>query len=234
VTAASVLDLWEAGLTMTPAARAMLLLQAAGHPDVTDWMVGRRDQALLRAYCSSPGSLAAVAECPACGTALDVVPDPREMATSPVEASVVTVEVDAYRVVARPPTASDLEHLPAHASVADRYAQLLAMCVLEAEHEHTSVNPDALPEAVVAAVEAALEEADPGADLRLAMSCVDCGAEWTESLDPVRFAWSSVEASARTLATDVHALAQAYGWSEGAILELSPFRRHLYLSAVQP
>jgi hypothetical protein len=234
VTAASVLDLWEAGLTMTPAARAVLLLQAAGHADVTDWPVGRRDQALLQSYCTSPGSLAAVAECPACGTVLDLVLDAGALTTAPVEVSVVTVEVDAYRVVARPPTAGDLAHLAAHTPVADRYAQLLARCVLEAQHEHTPVDPGALPEAVVAAVEAALGEADPGADLRLTMSCVECGTEWAESLDPVRFAWSAIEVSARTLATDVHALARAYGWSEGEILELSLFRRHLYLSAVQP
>ena len=40
--------------------------------------------------------------------------------------------------------------------------------------------------------------------------------------------------TARRLATDIHTLAHAYGWSEEQILQLSPFRRHLYLSAVRP
>jgi hypothetical protein len=33
---------------------------------------------------------------------------------------------------------------------------------------------------------------------------------------------------------DIHLLAQAYGWSEGEILALSPARRSAYLARVAP
>ena len=233
MTSADTLDLWEAGLTMTPAARAVLLLEAAGHADVSRWPVGRRDQALLAIYGSAPGALAAVAECPACGTTLDLDLDAHQLAAGVSSHDRVTVELGGYRVTARPLSAVDVATLDPGTSVADQRVELLVASVIEAEHDGAAIDARELPEDVAAGVERAVADADPAAELELALVCADCGARWTELLDPVRFAWSTVEESARTLATDVHTLAHAYGWSEQEILELSPFRRHLYLSAVQ-
>lgn len=232
LTSATVLDLWEAGLSMTPASRAALLLQANGDTDLHDWPVGRRDQALLEVYCSSGRTLDAVADCPQCGAVLDIALDPGALGGE-VNEEPVTVEMNGYVVRARPPTMGDLEALPDASDVETLRMALLERCVLEASHERTAVVARELPTVVVAAVEAALDEADPAADIRIALTCADCAATWSESLDPVLFAWSAVEASARRLATDVHALAHTYGWSEREILALSPFRRHLYLSAVR-
>jgi len=234
VTGAGALELWEAGLTMTPAARALLLLEAAGHPDAAAWPVGARDQALLRSCCGAGGALAAVAECPGCGTPLDLLLDPAQLGTSTAAPHAITVDHEDYSVQCRLPTAGDLDHLDPHTSLDIQQDQLLSACVLHATCAGAPVELHDLPPAVIGAVERALEEADPGADLRLILSCAECGTEWDEELDPVRFAWTTVEQVARTLATDVHALARAYGWSEAEILDLSPFRRHLYLSAVQP
>lgn len=228
------LDVWEAGLSMTPAARALLLLGVAGHRDAGDWAVGERDRALIRDCVPAGRSLDAVADCPECGAQLDIELDPAALATPTTDESPVSVAYDGYRVVARLPTGGDLAQLPG--SMADEALRraLLERCILSADHAGTVMAAVALPETVVLAVESALEEADPGADIRLALSCVECGAEWSDSFDPVRFAWTSVEGAARRLAVDVHVLAQAYGWSEAEILGLSPFRRRLYLSAVQP
>lgn len=232
LTSATVLDLWEAGLTMTPASRAALLLQATGETELSSWPVGRRDQALLENYCSGGRTLDAVAECPECGTALDVAFDPGALGGA-ADADTVTIEINGYLVRARPPTTGDLQALPAGTHVETLRMTLLERCVLTATHQRAPVTARELPGDVVAAVETALDNADPAADIRMALTCADCGASWSESLDPVLFAWSAVEASARRLATDVHALAHTYGWSEHEILALSPFRRHLYLSAVR-
>lgn len=236
---ARALDLWEAGLTMTPAARAVLLLKAAGHPDATDWPVGVRDQVLLRSYCGARGALSAVADCPGCGLPMDVRLDPAHLDPAHLGSSTaahlaVTVDHEGYRVQCRLPTAGDLDGLDPHTSTDSQRKQLFLACLLHASRAGAPVAFDDLPADVIEAVERALEEADPGADLRLSLSCAECGSQWTDELDPVRFAWTTVEQGARRLATDVHALAVAYGWSEREILALSPFRRHLYLSAVQP
>ncbi|TDW22074.1 hypothetical protein [Kribbella kalugense] len=230
--APAALDVWEAGLSMTPAARALLLLGAAGHRDAADWAVGERDRALIRDCVPLGRSLDAVTDCPVCGAQLDVELDPAALVTPTTGDSQVSVEYDGYRVVARLPTGADLAQLPGSLADEELRRTLLERCILSADLAGNAVAE--LPEAVELAVESALEEADPGADIRLALSCAECGAEWSESLDPVRFAWTSVETAARRLAVDVHVLAQAYGWSEAEILGLSPFRRRLYLSAVQP
>ena len=76
LTSATVLDLWEAGLSMTPAARAVLLLQATGETDLSEWNIGRRDHALLTRFCTGASALESVVDCPACGLALEVSFDP--------------------------------------------------------------------------------------------------------------------------------------------------------------
>jgi hypothetical protein len=111
---------------------------------------------------------------------------------------------------------------------------LLERCVCSAARDGRDLPVADLPGDVLELVEIALDEADPAADIRLELTCAECRAAWTETLDPVVFAWSAVESAARRLATDVHLLAHSYGWSEEQILGLSPFRRHLYLSAVGP
>jgi hypothetical protein len=228
-----VIDLWEAGLTMTPAARAVLLLEALGHRDVADWPVGRRDQALLAGWCAGRGTLQAMTDCPACGASLDLDLDPAAFAATAEPGRAVTVEQDGWRVVARPPVAGDLARLSLGTEDGDRRTELLDSCVIEARRDGLPVEPGELPEPVVAAVEEALAAADPAACTTLALQCPECGAAWSGDLDPVRFAWEALEENARRLAADVHALARAYGWSEQEILRLTPFRRHLYLSAVQ-
>jgi hypothetical protein len=234
VTGAGVLDLWEAGLSMTPAARAVMLLEAGGFASPDSLPVGSRDEALLRSYCRTPEALAAVTECAACGTSIDLELDLTQLTGLASSTDEIVVDHAGHHVVARLPTAGDLRALDPARPLEELRRALAASCVVEATYAGRVVAADQLPEDVAAAVEEALELADPGSDLRLDVSCPECEATWVEELDPVRFAWSAVETSARRLATDIHTLAHAYGWSEEQILQLSPFRRHLYLSAVRP
>ncbi len=228
----TLIDVWEAGLSQTPAARAVLMLEAAGESDVAGWTVGHRDLALLRAYCDIGRGIAALADCPGCGEMLDVSFDPSTLPAG--REATVTVTEGGYAVTARPPTVGDLQALSPTEDVESSCRLLLSRCVVSATSAGEDVTADELPADVVHRVEVALGEADPAADIELALVCPGCETTWSEFLDPVGFAWSEVESAARRLATDVHTLAQAYGWSERQILALSPFRRHLYLSAVQP
>lgn len=232
LTSATVLELWEAGLGLTPAARASLLLEAAGAHDVGHWPVGRRDRALLEQFCGSRGRLEGVADCPSCGAALDVSLDAMTM-TSDSRIGPVVLDVEDHQVVLRAVTVDDLTALPSGESPDVLRAALLDRCVIRATRADVPVAPDELPSSVVERIEDELDRLDPSADIVVRLACADCGEQWAESLDPVTFAWSAIEASARRLATDVHTLARAYGWSEHEILRLSTFRRHLYLSAVQ-
>ncbi|MFC5175319.1 hypothetical protein [Nocardioides taihuensis] len=241
LTPATVLELWEAGLGSSPAARADLLLVSAvadrrdDRPadDVEDWPVGTRDRALLEHYCPRRAVLDAVADCPACGSALDVAVDAQALVAESSPGP-VTVDVDGHRVVVRAVTVGDLRAVPAGGSPEALRDALLERCVVRATYDGSEVPPDQLPPAVVERIESTLDELDPTGDLEVVLTCEDCGERWSETLDPVRFAWAALESSARRLATDVHTLARAYGWREQDILALSAFRRHLYLSALEP
>jgi len=241
LTPATVLELWEAGLARTPAARADLLLASARadrrdddpSEELADWPVGRRDRALLEHFCPPRAVLDAVADCPACGSSLDVAVDPRALRAHS-SADAVTVEVGEDQVVVRAVTVGDLRSMPVDGSPETLRSALLERCVVRATRAGKQISPRELPAATVDRIESTLDELDPAGDLEVVLTCGDCGETWAESLDPVRFAWAALETSARRLATDVHTLARAYGWTEHDILALSAFRRHLYLSAVEP
>jgi hypothetical protein len=75
--------------------------------------------------------------------------------------------------------------------------------------------------------------ADPIAEPRLALACPGCGEAQEQTLDPVDFLWSQVQAVARRVLVEIHTLASAYGWSEREILGMSDLRRSLYLQMVR-
>ncbi len=229
----TVLDLWEAGLPMTPAARAVLLLEAASGDTASDLPVGARDHALLGLYGASNGRVAAMSECPQCDADLDVAVNLSELPAASHADRLVDVAQSGCHVIARLPTAGDLAALVPSTDADELQYLLLERCVLESTRDGVAIDVRSLSAEVIEAVDTAMDEADPSADISVALTCAECGAGWSELLDPVRFVWAEVESSARRLATDVHSLAQAYGWSEREILDLSPFRRQLYLSAVQ-
>ena len=74
-----------------------------------------------------------------------------------------------------------------------------------------------------------LQQADPQADLQLALRCPDCGHEWQPPFDIARFLWQELHGWALHLLREVDTLAQAYHWAEADILAMSPRRRQAYL-----
>jgi hypothetical protein len=100
-----------------------------------------------------------------------------------------------------------------------------------------AAEPGRLPDgdgldALMGEVEAALDEADPWADLTLVAQCPACGHHHEVMLDAPGLLWDEIEASAKGLLDDVHALAAAYGWTEREILGLGGARRAAYLMRV--
>ncbi|HEX3356944.1 MAG TPA: hypothetical protein VHS31_08235 [Tepidisphaeraceae bacterium] len=67
-----------------------------------------------------------------------------------------------------------------------------------------------------------------GAEIICQASCVECGNSHRFDLDIARFLWSEIRNRALHLMRDVDELASAYGWSEQAILAMTPQRRQQY------
>jgi hypothetical protein len=75
----------------------------------------------------------------------------------------------------------------------------------------------------------AFERINAAAELICTIACPACASAETLDLDLARFLWLEVRHAARRLMDEIDALASAYGWSERAIVRMSPLRRGAYL-----
>jgi hypothetical protein len=223
-----------------------MLLAAGSGEDVdalADLTVGRRDRELLALRARTFGCrLSGVARCPVCGEGVEAIFDASDLLASADGAAPATdvgdppvthwVEHGGYSIRFRPATTSDVEavaNLPDPKKARDG---LLRRCILEVRLAGVSTRRRRLPPAVTDALVAAMAQADPEADVRLALSCPSCPNRWEEDFDITSFFWSEVDAWAPRLLQEVHVLAAAHGWSEQEILAMTPVRRQLYLELV--
>lgn len=225
---ADLLRIWERGLGLDPARLALALL-AAAEPSldtvtVGEWTVGERDARLLELRERALGvRLALVSTCPACEERIEATLELDALRVpSPAASAELQVEAAGRRIVVRLPTAGDLVEIERAEDVASARLELLRRC-------RVGGGSDPLGDEVVAAVAARMADADPQADIRLALDCPGCGTEWEEPFDPVSFFWQELDAWALRLVRDVHELASAYGWSEEDALAIPAARRRLYL-----
>src|SRR5262245_9851279 len=88
---------------------------------------------------------------------------------------------------------------------------------------------EALSPTMAAQVSAAMAQRDPQAELRLSLTCPDCGHTFSALLDAATYLFQEVVARQDTLYREVHLLALHYHWSEAEILSLTPRKRRRYL-----
>jgi hypothetical protein len=228
LTGDEIVDVWAVGHTDTPAYGSLALLARLGH-DVTTITPGARDRALLDLHAAtfSP-ELDAVATCSACGELLEVsVPIDELVASVPPPAGRREMRDGAVYVAFRLPTVADLLVGPL-----DGHA-LLDACITQASVAGVEVAATSLPQHVRDAVETAMQEGDPWADLTIGLACPACATEWEVGLEPAQFVWAAVAEATRSVVDEVVDLASAFGWSEQAILAMTPGRRRLYLERVR-
>ncbi len=256
--APSAMDLllaWERGLDQSPTRRALELVAVAMPQMALDSLgalpIGKRDAHLLSLRQLLFGNdVAALSQCPECGDKLDVtfdVDDVRLNETSFEEMDAEDTEVRAqtrhlnaegYEITYRVPTSADiLAVTDVLGARADPQYALLQRCVMRIQSNEQEISQpvpvDTLPDTVVAAISKDMAEADPQAEIELALACPSCGHAWLALFDIVAFLWSEIHAWAQHTLHDVHMLARAYGWREADILAMSPRRRQIYLELVQ-
>jgi hypothetical protein len=229
LSASAVLTLWEQGVPLHPLDRGLLALRVAdpsATAGVADWPLGRRNRALLDLHASWFGAqLAGWTSCPACDEKVEFELDARQLAAIAPDsepADPVIVGEQAFRL----PTSRDLACMVAAGDAEYSAAGLAERCRIGGPH--TVGWTDDLLETIGEQLAAA----DPLAETRLALGCPSCGRGWDAALEIGRFVWAAVDAQARRLLWEVHALGSAYGWSEPEILALSAPRRAIYLEMV--
>lgn len=238
LSAGELLGVWERGLGQRPVDRALTILAAScdARPDaLASLTIGQRDARLLTLREWTFGSrLAGVLTCPACGQRLELGFDAAEVrAEAPAEPrGAVSLTRERYEVQFRPPDSIDLAAVSGDSDPGQLRNRLLARCLLMAHRDGTPVTADQLPAEIVEAVADGMAEADPQADVEIAVSCASCGYPWRTVFDIVSFFWEEIDAWACRILREVHTLASAYCWAERDILALSPQRRQFYLAMV--
>lgn len=234
LTSAELIQLWERGHDLTPVQRAVALAEAASGeetgPPPADLALGERDHRLMLLRRQLFGTqISGVASCRKCGAVLDVAFDlDLLMAGHVATTAPVTVRWDDTELRCRVLTTADLI-AAAQAPGSDFGRALLARCVTGGGPPHPAAG---LPEAAVAEVMSALVEADPLADVQMAVTCGECGHQWDTAFDIASFLWAEICGAAERMLGEVHVLASAYGWSEAEVLAVGPRRRQYYLEAV--
>jgi len=234
---ADLLSLWEDGCGLHPLDRGVravcALLTETSAENVEDWTLGRRNQALaqLHSDCFGP-ELQGWTECAQCGEKLEFWVDCRSLMEKQREGTDEPIVLHGRRF--RVPTSRDLARVAGESDPERATMKLLEVCRVETDDLHEQAEP--LPEWSGGDLERLGEQmiaADPLAEIVLSFECPVCRSVREQALDLVEFVWAELEAAAKRILGEVHALASAYGWSEREILALSESRRAMYLAMVQ-
>jgi len=232
--ARDLLLVWEQAERRSPAERALALL-AAACPELPDdacaaLPLGWREARLFGLYQETFGSeLELVTPCPQCGETLEIEIPIDGLATAPREIEPVDVEEDGLRLSLRPLNSADLAAAAACADAPAARRLLATRSVLAAFRNCVEVDPSELTAEEMDIVSRALAGLDPRAEVLLDFACPGCGHRWQSLLDAADCLWHAIDAAARRLLREVHALARAYHWREADILAMSARRRRRYL-----
>jgi hypothetical protein len=235
--AEELLRAWERGDGHPSFQRMLAMLEMSPVPrEPAALTVGARDAALLELRQRLFGDrFLSVTHCAACQEAIELTFDADDVIArgGSAGAEEQALTLDDCDVTFRLPTVADLAAAERTGDLALGREVLLRRCVSRAAREGEAIDAAALPAEVVTAIGERMAQADPQADVRLDLTCPSCGHQWREPFDVASFLWMEIQSSAQHLLADVHAIASAYGWSEQAILALSPARRNAYLEMVR-
>lgn len=239
LTAQQLLSIWESGQGQSPARRALALLAAACPTipleSLAALSVGQRDARLLRLREWALGSqINGIADCQQCGERLEMnfTVDSVSLGGENEAPEAISLGVEDYEICFRLPNSSDLLALTGSADLDAIKHTLIERCVLQACHRGKEIKAGQLPDSAVVAISRRMAEADPQADIQLALDCPVCGQQWRAMFDIVSFFWREIGAWVGRVLYEVHILASVYGWREDEILTMSPWRRQSYLEMV--
>jgi hypothetical protein len=228
----ALLAAWERGAAEPPPARALTLLRvgcpALAEEEAATLPLTLRDYALVALHTRSFGpTFSAFATCEACGERLEFMLPAQQVAASLQAADLdCTLAQDGVTVRLRLANTRDMTEAAASPDLETARFQLLARCAQAVDGDRRIVAlPDSLRDSALDRLDAMHE----AAEVAVALICPVCDARQAVHLDIASFLWAETNHAAQRLLDEVHELAWAYGWSEGAILAMSAARRQAYL-----
>lgn len=234
------MEAWERAQAGSPVERPAVLLAALDAElmpeDCARLPLGTRDSQLLAWREAMFGSqLDCLADCPQCHVAVEFPVRADELRfTAPAGEHVLTLTRDGWTLSFRLPTTASLATIAGERDPVAARRRLFACCLCAAtDPEGNAASAEAVPDDLVYVASERMAEADPLADLTLALRCPQCDATWEAPFDAADFFLRELRTWAGRLLRDVHELALAYGWSEAEVLALSPARRRAYLELLR-
>jgi hypothetical protein len=235
------LEAWERAAPQGALDRALTLLAAAcpelDPEQLQALSIPERNLQLLRLRQMSFGpSLGGYLPCDSCGARLEfdlpIAPILERLERLQPRAPIAwTLGERAFSL--RPVNSQDL--LAVLATPDERSARrlLLERCLAVSEGQGSARDLDAVLIESDEQVRDRFDQLHQAAEVVCELQCPDCGRVANVDLDPGRFLWTEVRHAAHRLLGEVHELARAYGWSEDAIVSMTPQRRCLYLVMVR-
>lgn len=233
------LQIWEMGKAQTALQKSLFLLASACAAPVEEiglLSIGERDARLLlvREWLFGP-QCSNVAYCPNCTQPVEwqTTVDDIRLQTPAANKTVqeYNLETSGYNIRFRLPNSFDMLNASGSNSVATPQ-ELLAGCVLAAQHNQQQAEAALLPDAVLEALSQRMEAEDPQADIRMLISCPSCAHGWEAPFDICSYLCAEIDSWARQMLREVYVLASAFGWAEQDILSMSAKRRQVYLEMI--
>jgi hypothetical protein len=238
LSADSLLEVWEVGEDQHPLDRALTILAAAcpelDRDELAALSIGQRDARLLALRELTYGPrLEGLVACPSCAESLEFDVTVADLkAEGPETPGTLELVADGLEVRFRLPDSRDLASVLACGDAEAARELLVRRCVLEARRGSDPVEDGELPADAVAEISRRMAEHDPQAEVLINFRCPACDHRWQALFDALTFFWTELDAQARRLLREVHALARAYGWPEAQVLGMSARRRQFYLEMI--
>jgi hypothetical protein len=236
LSARDLLLVWEQAERRRPVERDLVLLAAAcpelPEEDLAALPLGGRQSRLLALHQETFGSrLELAAGCTACGEPLEVELRIEDLTAGADEEAPAAAEIadGDLRLVVRPLNGADLMAAASCTGAGEARRLLARRALLAASRGGVAIGAGDLSAGELELLSRSLAEIDPRAEMLLDLACPACGHRWQALLDAAECLWSEIDAAARRLLREVHALARGYGWREADILSMSARRRRGYL-----
>lgn len=185
--------------------------------------LGMRNQRLLRLHRQHCGPrLEACARCPACAEQIEFDVPTEAVLGLPPTAADAFVEIGNARL--RLPRIADLVRLEQETADEPVPLRLARLCLIEGAPR--------LDAALLARLGEAFDQADPAANIALALSCSECGADFPVAVDVAPLVADAFARLADRLLRDIDTIASAYGWGEDAVLALPRERMRQYVALI--
>jgi len=242
LTATEVLQVWEESSGQPLIDKSIRLLAKAcsvSNPDqLFHLSIGDRDARLLRIREWMFGyTLRNKVNCPKCAETIEWETNTRDLHlksySQDLSVKKFYLESNDYSVQFRLPDSLDLFEITKEPKSEDSGKKMISNCILTITKNDIKCVPDDLPLSVWEALSDRMSEEDPQADIRMNLTCPACRHDWEANFDIAGYLWTEINNWARRILAEVSLLAKAFSWSEQDLLNMSPYRRQLYIELLQ-